>query len=571
MATASASFALSGLASRLVRDGVIDESVAKTVSEKANEAGISFISQIYEEPNIDGSRVAQMASEEFGVPYVDVGQIEIDSTTVELVSEKIMSKNQVLPLYKRGTKLFVALTDPLDTRKLDDVKFHTGLGIEATIGDGKKIADAIEKAADAADTSMADLDDDQELDDIDISAEEDAPADDGETGGELDTPIVRFVNKLLLDAINRGASDIHFEPYEKSTRVRFRVDGVLHEVASPPTALSGRISARIKILSRLDIAERRVPQDGRMKMRLSKNRSIDFRVSTLPTLFGEKVVIRILDASATELGVEALGFDEVQEKQYIDAIQRPYGMVLVTGPTGSGKTVSLYTALGVLNTPKINISTAEDPVEINVAGINQVNINDKANLTFAAALKSFLRQDPDVIMVGEIRDLETADISIKASQTGHLVLSTLHTNDCPTTITRLLNMGVPAFNVASSVHLILAQRLARKLCDTCKEPLDIPDKALLAAGFKPEELEELTVMGPKGCDICTSGYKGRLGIFQVMPISETMQEMIMKGCTSFDIEQQAAKEGVNDLRRSGLNKVAAGLTSLAEVERVTNQ
>jgi len=385
MATASTASALSGVASRLVRDGV------------------------YEEPNVDGSRIAQMASEEFGVPYVDVSLIEVDPATVELVSEKIMSKNQVLPLYKRGTKLC----------KLDDVKFHTGLGIEATIGDGKKIADAIDKAADAADTSMADLEDDQELDDIDISAEEDAPADDGDDGGELDTPIVRFVNKLLLDAINRGASDIHFEPYEKNTRVRFRVDGVLHEVAAPPTALSGRISARIKILSRLDIAERRVPQDGRMKMRLSKNRSIDFRVSTLPTLFGEKVVIRILDASATTLGVEALGFDKEQEEQYLEAIQRPYGMVLVTGPTGSGKTVSLYTALGVLNTPKINISTAEDPVEINVAGINQVNINDKANLTFAVALKSFLRQDPDVIMVGEIRDLETADISIKASQTGH--------------------------------------------------------------------------------------------------------------------------------------------------------
>jgi type IV pilus assembly protein PilB len=376
---------------------------------------------------------------------------------------------------------------------------------------------------------------------------------------------------MLLDAINKGASDIHMEPYETAFRVRYRVDGVLHEAASPPLSLAGRIAARVKILSRLDIAERRVPQDGRMKMRISKSRSIDFRVSTLPTLFGEKVVIRVLDSGAAKVGVEKLGFEKEQEKAYMEAIQRPYGMVLVTGPTGSGKTVSLYTALNILNTVDRNVSTVEDPVEINLAGINQVNINDKAGLTFASALKAFLRQDPDIIMVGEIRDLETAEIAIKAAQTGHMVLSTLHTNDAPATLSRLLNMGVAPFNIASAVNLIMAQRLARRLCEKCKQEMEIPPAALLEAGFREDELDGLTVFGPQGCDSCTDGYKGRVGIFQVMPISEEMGKLIMQGGSQHEIEAQAEKEGVADLRQSGLRKVKSGVTSLAEVERVTNQ
>ena len=405
---------------------------------------------------------------------------------------------------------------------------------------------------------------------MELLAEEDAKGQHGDEEGINDTPIVRFVNKVLMDAINRGASDIHIEPYEKVYRVRYRQDGVLHEVASPPLALAGRISARVKILSRLDIAERRIPQDGRIKMRISRNRAIDFRVSTLPTLYGEKIVLRILDPAAATLGVDHLGFEPHQKELFMEAIHRPQGMVLVTGPTGSGKTVTLYTGLNILNTSDRNISTAEDPVEINVAGINQVHINEKANLTFASALRAFLRQDPDIIMVGEIRDLETAEIGIKAAQTGHLVLSTLHTNDAPSTLTRLVNMGVAPFNIASSVHLIIAQRLARRLCEHCKRPLDIPEVALLKAGFKKGDLEDLKVYAPVGCDDCSEGYKGRVGIYQVMPISEETGNIIMRGGNQIDIEKQAAKEGVFDLRTSGLHKVAMGVTSLEEVERVTN-
>ena len=382
---------------------------------------------------------------------------------------------------------------------------------------------------------------------------------------------MRFVNKVLLDAINKGASDIHLEPYEKEFRVRFRHDGVLHEVTNPPRSLAMRIVARLKVMSRMNIAERRVPQDGRIKMQLSKNRSIDFRVNTLPTLYGEKVVLRILDSSSAQLGVDVLGFEEDQKKLYMDAIKKPYGMVLVTGPTGSGKTVSLYTGLNVLNTPDVNISTCEDPVEINMMGINQVNVNPKAGLDFATALRAFLRQDPDIVMVGEIRDLETAEIAVKAAQTGHLVLSTLHTNDAPQTLTRLANMGVPPYNIASAVHLIMAQRLARRLCEKCKKERDIPDEALLKAGFSEDQLKELKVYGPVGCDNCTGGYKGRVGIYQVMPVSEEMGRLIMEGGNSMQLEEQAAKEGVDDLRASGLRKVASGITSLEEVDRVTKE
>ncbi len=573
MATPSTQLKMSGIALRLIEEGVLDEAAVEKIQADAAKKNRSFFTQAIRNKSLDSEKLAEIGSEEFGVPLLDLEAIDLEGAPVGIIPDKLIEAHGILPLHKRGTKLFVAITDPTNTRALDDIKFHTGLGIEAILTDGAKLKKAIEIVQEANDTTLSDLVGSEEgLDDIDVASEDDDSAPKSEADVEqIDTPIVRFVNKLLLDAIKRAASDIHIEPYEKTCRVRFRVDGVLHEVAQPPLNLAGRIAARVKILSRLDIAERRVPQDGRMKLRLSKNRTIDFRVSTLPTLYGEKVVIRILDAGATTLGVEQLGFDEDQQAVYMDAIGRPYGMVLVTGPTGSGKTVTLYTALNMLNKPGSNVSTVEDPVEINVAGINQVNINERANLTFATALRAFLRQDPDIIMVGEIRDLETADIAVKASQTGHLVLSTLHTNDAPSTLTRLLNMGVAPFNIASAVHLILAQRLVRRLCGTCKQPIEIPDEALLKAGYSETQINDgLELHGPQGCDMCTDGYKGRIGVYEVMPISETMGALIMGGCTQTDIEEQAAKEGLRTLRRSGLLKAQRGITSLEEVERVTN-
>jgi type IV pilus assembly protein PilB len=508
------------------------------------------------------------------VPLLDIGAIDPDSIPAKLVNEKILRKHNVLPLYKRGNRLYVAVADPTNLQALDEIKFNTGVtAVEPILVDESKLAQAIDKMLDTADTSLADLSGADDLENLDIGGDDDNRNKGPENEADVnDAPIVKFVNKLLMDAINRGASDIHFEPYEKFCRVRFRMDGMLHEIAQPPLALAGRIAARMKILSRLDIAERRVPQDGRIKLRISKNRAIDFRVSTLPTLFGEKVVARILDPSSASLGIEKLGYEPEQQKLFIDAIHRPYGMVLVTGPTGSGKTVSLYTAVNILNTPDRNISTAEDPVEINLPGINQVNINDKAGLTFSSALKAFLRQDPDIILVGEIRDLETAEIAIKAAQTGHMVLSTLHTNDAPKTLTRLVNMGVAPFNIASAVLLIVAQRLARRLCPHCKKPQNLPREALLKAGFQESELKDLKLYGPnhEGCDNCSSGYKGRVGIYQVMPISEAIGEIIMRGGTSLDIERQSKKDGVPDLRDSALKKVRDGVTSLEEIERVTN-
>ncbi len=570
MATPTASLPLNGLALRLVRAGLLQESDALAIQQDSTKKGRSFFNQLARSNKVAGPALARAAAEEFGIPLIDLAALDTQQVPVGLVDEKILRRHHVLPLYKRGTKLFVAVGDPTNTTALDEIKFHTGLGTEPILADAVQLETAIETALEASESSLADLAD-EGLEDIDISAEEDEEGGKGEADAEqIDTPIVRFVNKVLLDAINRGASDIHIEPYESKYRVRYRVDGVLHEITSPPLALAGRIAARVKILARLDIAERRVPQDGRMKMRLSKNRAIDFRVSTLPTLFGEKIVVRVLDSSGTNLGIENLGMEPDQQALYLEAVGRPYGMVLVTGPTGSGKTVTLYNALNSLNSPDRNISTVEDPVEINLPGVNQVNINEKAGLTFATALRAFLRQDPDIIMVGEIRDLETADIAIKASQTGHLVLSTLHTNDAPSTLTRLLNMGVAPFNIASAVHLILAQRLVRKLCPKCRKPLELPRSALLSAGFREEELDGLTVYGPVGCDQCTDGYKGRTGIFELMPISEAMGALIMEGCTQHDIEELARKEGMIELRRAGLNKVAAGITSLAEVERVTN-
>jgi type IV pilus assembly protein PilB len=558
------------LALRLVRDNLLSTGDAERIQSEASSKKVPFVTQLVESKKLDSATVAKVASDEFGVPLFDVSALDLEVAPVKLVNEKIIARHHVLPMYKRGMRLFVAIADPTNIQALDEVKFHTGLGTEPILVEEAKLSQAIEKLMEASDTSLTDLASDDSLENLEILADEDDKGKGRDEEGVNDTPIVKFVNKVLMDAINRGASDIHIEPYEKTYRVRYRQDGVLYEVATPPLALAGRIGARLKILSKLDIAERRVPQDGRIKMRISRNRAIDFRVSTLPTLYGEKVVLRILDPASATLGVDKLGFEPHHREAFMDAIHRPQGMVLVTGPTGSGKTVTLYTALNILNTMDRNISTAEDPVEINVSGINQVHINEKANLTFATALRAFLRQDPDIIMVGEIRDLETAEISIKAAQTGHLVLSTLHTNDAPATLTRLANMGVAPFNIASSVHLIIAQRLARRLCEGCKKPADIPEQALLKAGYKKEELAGIQLHAPVGCDGCSDGYKGRVGIYQVMPVSEATQQIIMSGGNQLDIEKQAMKEGVFDLRVSALNKARQGVTSLEEVARVTN-
>jgi len=573
MATASTATNLSGLALRLVRDNLLSPTDAERIQAEALSKKTSFVTQLVESKKLDSSTIAKVASEDFGIPLFEINSLDLEMAPVKLVDEKIIRRHRVLPLFKRGTRLFVAVSDPTNLQALDEIKFHTGLGTEPILVEEAKLAVIIEKSLDAQDTSLADLAGDDSLENLEIIAGEEG-AEAGSAGGEEgvnDAPVVKFVNKVLMDAINRGASDIHIEPYEKTYRVRYRQDGMLTEIANPPLAMAARIAARLKILSRLDIAERRIPQDGRMKMRISKNRAIDFRVSTLPTLWGEKIVMRILDPTSATLGVEKLGFEDFQKQLFLEAINRPYGMVLVTGPTGSGKTVTLYTGLNILNTPDNNISTAEDPVEINLAGINQVNINEKAGLNFASALRAFLRQDPDIIMVGEIRDLETAEIAIKAAQTGHMVLSTLHTNDAPSTLTRLANMGVSPFNIASAVNLIIAQRLARRLCAHCKKPLDIPKHALLKAGFREEDLGGLVIQGAVGCDACNGGYKGRVGIYQVMPVSPAIGEIIMRGGNQLDIQKQAEKEGVPDLRRSGLKKVKDGVTSLDEIERATNE
>ncbi len=571
--TAAASTNLSGLALRLVRDNLLSATDAERIQAQALSTKTSFVTQLVESKKLDGTTIARAASDAFGIPLFQINALDLESAPIKSVDEKIIRRHRVLPLFKRGTRLYVAVADPTNVAALDEIKFHTGLGTEAILVEEEKLAEAIEKCLDAQDTSLVDMANaDEGLENLEILAGEDEKAGGDATGeeGVNDAPVVKFVNKILMDAIHKGASDIHVEPYEKIYRVRYRQDGILHEIAHPTLQIANRIAARLKILSRLDIAERRVPQDGRMKMRISKNRAIDFRVSTLPTLWGEKIVMRILDPASATLGVEKLGFEEEQKQSFLEAIQRPYGMILVTGPTGSGKTVTLYTGLNLINTPDNNISTAEDPVEINVAGINQVNINEKAGLTFSSALRAFLRQDPDIIMVGEIRDLETAEISIKAAQTGHLVLSTLHTNDAPATLTRLANMGVPPYNIASSVILIIAQRLARRLCPSCKQPMEIPKEALLKAGFKESDIGHFTPYRAVGCDQCSDGYRGRVGIYQVLPISDATQQIIMRGGTQLDIEQQAKKEHVFDLRQSGLKKVKDGLTSLAEIESVTN-
>lgn len=568
VAAAKSDTQLSGLARKLVEDGLLEEEIAAKAYESAVKEKMPLVRYLVQNKVLDSSSIADAASKEFGIPLFDIDAMDLEVSAAKLVDQKLILKHSALPLFKRGNRLFVAVSDPTNLQALDEIKFNVGANTEPILVEDDKLATIIEKMMED-ETSTMDALEDTDLDDLEISSGEDEDA-----GGDIsesdvdDTPIVRFVNKVLLDAINKGASDIHFEPYEKKYRVRFRTDGILHEVASPPIALSAKMTARIKVMSRLDISERRVPQDGRMKMTLSKNRAIDFRVSTCPTLFGEKVVMRILDPTSAQLGIDALGYEEAQKKLFMDAIHKPYGMVLVTGPTGSGKTVSLYTALNILNTDDRNISTAEDPAEINLPGINQVNVNPKAGLTFASALKSFLRQDPDIIMVGEIRDMETGEIAIKAAQTGHMVLSTLHTNDAPKTLTRLVNMGIAPFNIASAVNLIIAQRLGRRLCSYCKQPVEIPDEALLKEGFKKEELKDLTIFGPVGCDQCNNGYKGRVGIYQVMPISEAMGKLIMAEGNAIQLAEQAKSEGIPDLYQSGLNKVREGLMGLDELHRV---
>ncbi len=568
MAAVSNSPHLTGLARTMVNHDWLKESEAEAVWKRAAEAGESFVSELIKSKRFKANQIAEFASVSFGFPYLDLGAMDV-AHLPRILDPKLVQKRRVVALFQRGNKLFVATSDPTNLQALDEVKFQTGQMVEPVVVEDDKLGKLIEQLGEATDDTMAVLNaEDLNLDFVD----EEASSGQQDNGGiDIDdAPVVRYLQKIMLDAINVGASDIHFEPYEKFYRIRYRRDGVLYEVGRPPMAIKDKVSSRIKVLSRLDISEKRVPQDGRMKMVLSKTRAIDFRVSTLPTLYGEKIVMRILDPTSAQLGVDALGYEPWQKEILLAAVQRPYGMVLVTGPTGSGKTVSLYTCLNILNEPGVNISTAEDPAEIQLPGVNQVNVNDRAGLTFSVALKSFLRQDPDVIMVGEIRDLETADIAIKAAQTGHMVLSTLHTNDAPGTLTRLLNMGVAPFNVASSVILITAQRLARRLC-SCKKTVEIPQETLLQAGFTEDQLDGWKPYHPVGCDICQgSGYKGRVGIYQVMPITDEMTRIILKNGTATDIADQARREGVLDLRQAGLLKVKTGQTSLEEVEAVTN-
>ena len=570
MAATASQSNLSGLPRRLVQDGIVSEETVQEASEAARKEKTPLVAYLVANEMADSRAVAVAASHEFGVPLLDLDAIEMDLECLRAVDQKLLNKHRVLPLIKRGQRLFLGIADPTNLQAIDDIKFQTSLRIDPVVVEQDKLEERIVKALEAVDTSMSSLeDDDFDLENLDIMSgeeeQEDITRDDIE-----DAPVVRFVNKILLDAIKRGASDVHFEPYEKQFRVRTRLDGVLSEVAQPPVALANKVCARLKVMSRMDIAERRVPQDGRIKMRLSKNRAIDFRVNTCPTLFGEKIVLRILDPSSAKLGIDALGYEDDQKEMYQKHLDKPYGMILVTGPTGSGKTVSLYTGLNILNTEFRNISTAEDPAEINLPGVNQVNVNPKVGLTFASALRAFLRQDPDIIMVGEIRDLETAEIAIKAAQTGHLVLSTLHTNDAPRTLTRLVDMGVKPYAIATSVSLIIAQRLARKLCDNCKELRDVPREALEKEGFEAEDIDSgLSIFGPVGCKSCNDGYKGRLGIFQVMEVSEAMGKIIMEDGNAMQISEQAEIEGVIDLRRAGLNKVKEGVTSLEEINRVT--
>lgn len=563
--------ALPGLGRALVSAGKLGQKAAEDLYKKSQSGRTSFIAELTGSGAVSASDLAHTMSVAFAAPLLDLDAIDVQRLPKGLLDGKICTDYRIVVLSKRNNRLMVATADPSDQQAAEKIKFATQMGVDWVIAEFDKLSKLVESQNTSAGEAMDNIiGGDFEFDELDAEV---AVAESNDKSSEVDdAPVVKFLHKMLLDAFNMRASDLHFEPYEHNYRVRFRIDGELREIASPPIAIKDKLASRIKVISRMDISEKRVPQDGRMKLKVGPDRVIDFRVSTLPTLFGEKIVIRILDPSSAKLGIDALGYEPEEKERLLDAISRPYGMVLVTGPTGSGKTVSLYTCLNMLNKPGINISTAEDPSEINLPGVNQVNVNEKAGLTFAAALKAFLRQDPDVIMVGEIRDLETADISIKAAQTGHLVLSTLHTNDAPTTLTRMMNMGIPTFNIASSVILITAQRLARRLCANCKEPLDVPRKALIDAGYKAEELDGTwTPYRPVGCSACNNGYKGRVGIYQVMPISEEIQRIILRGGSALDIAKQASLEGVRTLRESGLLKVKLGMTSLEEVISVTNE
>jgi type IV pilus assembly protein PilB len=573
----AATGALTGLARALVQQGKLRPDRAETLARKAVQGGSSFIDELTrvgESIGLGPASVARFAADTFGHPLLDLACVDPDALPKDAINPRLVSTLHVLALRKRGNRLAVAVSDPTNTQALEQVKFQSQLVLDPVVVEHDKLLNLIHATTQSASVALEKLiDDDINFDDLlDENPSSDAPPEDGANADIDDAPVVRFLQKMLLDAIGEGASDLHFEPYEKYYRIRFRVDGILRDVAQPPLAIRERLISRIKVISRLDISERRVPQDGRMKLALSGQRAIDFRVSTLPTLYGEKIVMRILDPSQAKMGIDALGYDPDQKALLLDAIARPYGMVLVTGPTGSGKTVSLYTCLNILNQPGVNISTAEDPAEIQIPGINQVNVNEKAGLTFANAMRAFLRQDPDIIMVGEIRDLETADIAIKAAQTGHMVMSTLHTNDAPSTLTRLANMGVPGFNIASSVILITAQRLARRLCG-CKQPAPMDRDALLAAGFTESDLDGTwTAFHAVGCDLCrNTGYKGRVGIYEVMPITEAIQQLILHQASSIDIARQAQRDGVRNLRRSGLLKVKQGLTSIDEVLGCTNE
>tara|TARA_R110000851_G_scaffold294610_1_gene449318 strand:- start:1438 stop:3144 length:1707 start_codon:yes stop_codon:yes gene_type:complete len=560
--------ALSGLARRIISDQILDAATASKATKQSAQNKIPLITYLVQHKLAKAHDLAMVSAEEFGYPYFDLSSIDKESQPQDLVSEKLIRQHNVLPLFKRGSRLYLATSDPTNQQALSDIQFHTGLMTDAVIVEDDKLHHAIDKYLDATNSGLGDIGD-AELEDLEIQAEqEDSKSD---AGSETDdAPIVRFVNKMLLDAVKSGSSDLHFEPYEKTYRVRFRTDGILHEVAKPPQQLGVKLAARLKVMSSMDLAERRKPQDGRIKMKISKNKAIDFRVNTLPTLWGEKVVLRVLDSESAKMGIDALGYEDEQKQMFMAALERPQGMILVTGPTGSGKTVSLYTGLNILNTVERNISTAEDPVEINLEGINQVNVNPKQGLDFAKALRAFLRQDPDIIMVGEIRDLETAEIAIKAAQTGHMVMSTLHTNSAAETLTRLRNMGVPSFNIATSVNLIIAQRLARRLCKSCKKPMDVPTDTLREEGFNKEKIAAgITIFEPVGCENCKDGYKGRVGIYEVVKITPAMQRIIMEDGNSLQISDVAQSEGFRTLRQSALLKAEEGVTSLAEVNRVT--
>ena len=563
---------LTGISARLVADGAISTEQAQAAIRESSKKKVPLVNYLSQTLDIDSYELAEIASSEFGVPLLDLAAMDKATFPDKLIPPALITKHQAIPIFRRGNRLFIALADPTNISALDEIKFATGIGTEAVVVDQRALSKVLAEILDQQDSLNSEMDQLGESTEFDLNIVDETASDieDTDTSAVDDAPIVRFVNKVLLDAIKQGASDIHFEPYEKDYRVRFRTDGILREVVKPPRALAPRLSARIKVMSQMDISERRVPQDGRIQMKLSKNRSIDFRVNTLPTMFGEKIVLRILDPASAQMGIDALGYDDEQKALYLEALAKPQGMILVTGPTGSGKTVSLYTGLSILNTEERNISTAEDPVEINMEGVNQVLVNNKVGLDFAEALRSFLRQDPDIIMVGEIRDIETAEIAIKAAQTGHLVLSTLHTNSAAETITRMMNMGVPAYNIASSVSLIIAQRLARRLCNQCSIPeTEVPHEALMELGFNDEMLETATIKRAVGCNACKDGYRGRVGIYEVVKVTKTLANLIMDGDSSLDLDKQARLEGFADLRLSALRKAAQGLISLEEVNRVT--